>query len=93
MTLSAVADDCLSGTLNRISSLLESIHQVYNDIAHVLRTPLTRLRNVLSGASTSKSETERRAAIETAITETDEILETFSALLRIAQVEAGTQTR
>lgn len=87
--------DRLSATLNRmldrISGLLENLRQVTNDIAHDLRTPLTRLRNQLFAASGTRNETELHAAIEDAIGETDEILATFAAVLRIAQVEAGTR--
>jgi signal transduction histidine kinase len=86
--------DRLSGTLNqmlnRISELMESLHQVSNDIAHDLRTPLTRLRHQLEGAQTLPSGPQQMSALERSIAATDEILDTFTALLRIAQIEAGT---
>jgi signal transduction histidine kinase len=86
--------DRLAGNLNRmldrIESLMETTRQVSNDIAHDLRTPLARLRQrlerVQARASTAAHyETE----VSEAIIEIDGILGTFSALLRIAQVEAG----
>jgi len=82
----------LNEMLERIQALMDGLRQVSNDIAHDLRTPLTRLRQRLEGAR-DKAETaaEYRAAVETAIGETDEILATFGALLRIAQIEAGTR--
>lgn len=86
--------DRLSGTLNqmlnRIGGLLESLHQVSNDIAHDLRTPLTRLRHRLEEALALSSSPEQISGLEASIAAADEILDTFAALLRIAQVEAGT---
>src|SRR6185295_19854168 len=88
--------DRLSGTLNRmldqIQLLMESLSQVSNDIAHALRTPLGRLRQKLETARLQiRSSPQGLAAVDAAIEETDTILDTFSALLRIAQIEAGTR--
>ncbi|MFZ1106723.1 MAG: ATP-binding protein [Rhodomicrobium sp.] len=90
--------DFLAQTLNRmldrINELMESVRQVSSDIAHDLRTPLSRLRQTLEAAIlVSRPEDELRSAIGHAIEETDGILETFGALLRIAQIEAGTRRR
>ena len=75
---------------NSIQHLTEGLRQVSSDIAHDLRTPLSRLRQVLEAASRADtSPIELRAAVEQAIAQTDAILETFGALLRIAQIEAG----
>lgn len=73
--------------LDRIAQLMESLRQVSNDVAHDLRTPLTRLRQRLE--MSLGSEAERGAAIEGALTDLDAILDTFAALLRIAQIEGG----
>ena len=88
--------DRLSTALNRmldhITNLMESVRQVSNDIAHDLRTPLTRLRLKLETVrALVESNPTHRIPIEAAIAETDEILDTFSALLRIAQIEAGSR--
>ena len=88
--------DRLSQTLNsmldRISELMDSLRQVSADIAHDLKTPLTRLRRGLEAAQKQvQSTVEYNANIEAAIVHVDEILATFSALLRIAQIEAGTR--
>jgi signal transduction histidine kinase len=88
--------DALSTTLNRmldrIASLVEAMRQVTNDIAHDLRTPIGRLRQSLDDARRSAgTEAELRDAMQRAIDQTDSILETFAALLRIAQIEAGSR--
>lgn len=70
----------LNTMLDRLQALVESLRQVSSDIAHDLRTPLTRLRQSLESGEN-----------ERALAECDQILATFSALLRIAQIEAGTR--
>ncbi len=82
----------LNAMLDRIQQLLEGVRQVSSDIAHDLRTPLGRLRQRLEDAREHATTTgEYAAATEAAIAEADQLLEIFSALLRIAQVEAGAQ--
>ena len=88
--------DRLSQTLNRmldrISELMESLRHISADIAHDLKTPLSRLRQRLETTQTqAQSVEDHAAAIEAAIVHVDEILTTFNALLRIAQIEAGTR--
>jgi signal transduction histidine kinase len=89
--------DRLSHTLNRmldrIQELMESLSQVSNDIAHALRTPLGRLRQKLERARASAENNSKcESAIDAAVIETETILDTFSALLRIAQIEASTRS-
>lgn len=78
----------LSGVLNaflaRTENLVEGVQRVSDNIAHDLRTPLTRLRNNLE----SLRRTDSRAA-EELIAEADHLLATFSALLRIARIETA----
>ena len=86
--------DVISGeinqTLSRLGALVEAMRQVSADIAHELRTPLNRLRihiegaarNAASGASVDDD-------LAAAIQQSEAIDQTFSALLRIAQIEAG----
>ncbi len=82
----------LNDMLDRIEALMEGLRQVSNDIAHDLRTPLTHLRQGLEGArERANGAADFRIAVEQAIGETDKILETFGALLRIAQIESGTR--
>jgi signal transduction histidine kinase len=80
----------LNAMLDRVQTLMIGLRQVSSDIAHDLRTPLGRLRQHLEQARDSATTTEAyAAATEAAIAEADTLLETFSALLRIAQIEAG----
>jgi len=76
--------------LNRISALLENLRQVSSDVAHDLRTPLTRVRNRLEEARNhSTSIADYSVAVTTAIDDMDQLLAMFTALLSISQVEAG----
>ena len=86
--------DRLAGTLNRmldrIGVLMESLHQVSSDVAHDLRTPLSRLYQRLEHARThARSVPDYEAAVDGALREAEGLLDTFSALLRIAQVEGS----
>ena len=74
--------------LDRIAVLMQSLRQVSDGIAHDLRTPLTRLRQRLEAAH-GLTAAEKDEAIEGALRDLDGALDTFAALLRIAQVEAG----
>ena len=86
--------DRLSMNLNRLfdsnQSLMESLKQVGTNIAHDLRTPLGRLRQGLEELRSGASSTSE-PAISAAIAESDQLLEMFSALLRIAQIESGSR--
>ncbi len=79
--------ETLNLMLDRISGLMENLRQVSSDVAHDLRTPLTRLQNRLDEALRERDGTLQREAIEAAAGEAGELLEVFSALLRIAEVE------
>jgi signal transduction histidine kinase len=82
----------INSMLDRLQALMEGLRQVSNDIAHDLRTPLARLRQKLEGARLrSRSVVEYETAVDEAIAEADAILTTFAALLRIAQIEAGSR--
>ncbi|MBL8590364.1 MAG: HAMP domain-containing protein [Methylobacteriaceae bacterium] len=76
--------------LDRLAQLMESLKQVTNDVAHDLRTPLARLRHALDSAGRDAvSLPDMRARIDAAAHQIDGILETFAALLRIAEIEGG----
>lgn len=82
----------LNAMLDRIQALMEGLNQVSSDIAHDLRTPLTRLRQRLELAHRRENDPDAlRQALADAMENVDAILETFAALLRIAQIESHSQ--
>lgn len=82
----------LNRMLERIEELMAAVHQVSDNIAHDLRTPLTRLRTRLEQARNGdpkQSSEEISQEIDQAIGDAEELLSTFNALLRIARIESG----
>ena len=77
----------INATLQRLQALVETQKQISADIAHDLKTPIQRLRQRLERARPEDDQTTE--LVEKCISETDAIIHTFQALLRIAQIEGG----
>jgi signal transduction histidine kinase len=80
----------LNAMLARIATLNEGLKQVSDNIAHDLKTPLTRLRNRAEATLSGKQKpTDYRQALEGTIAESDQLIKTFNAILMISRLEAG----
>jgi signal transduction histidine kinase len=74
--------------LDRLSVLMETTRQITSDAAHDLKTPMTRLLHRLAEAE-DKPAAEAKAVLRSAAADAKQIIGTFDALLRIAEIEAG----
>jgi signal transduction histidine kinase len=80
----------INETLNHLQRLIQNVNQTSSDIAHDLKHPIGRLRQRLDTAcANAQSVEEFRKTVGDALKEVDNIVDTFEALLRITQIEAG----
>lgn len=85
----------LNTMLDQIERLMTGIRQVTDSIAHDLRTPLTRLRSRIELVLIREDADPEvyRTALQETIVEADRLLDTFKALLSIAEAESGSRGR
>jgi len=79
----------LNEMLDQIGRLMAGLQEVSSNVAHDLKTPLTRVKARVESALRSGNSGEYREALEKTVEESDRLLQTFNALLSIARAEAG----
>jgi signal transduction histidine kinase len=96
LVLSGTGDDfdqlavIINSMLDQLERLMIDVQQGATNIAHDLRTPLSRLRHYLDDARQHKMTEDH---IEQAIIQLDDVLDTFSALMRIAEIKNTKRTQ
>lgn len=95
MTTSGTGDEFdelarnLNAMMDQIENLMLSIQHISDNVAHDLRTPLTRLRNRLEELRIEAADSQADE-IDACLEDADGLLSTFASLLSIARIESGT---
>lgn len=79
----------LNEMLDQIERLMKGMQEVSSNVAHDLKTPLTRVKARVESALRSKDPEDYREALEKTVEESDRLLQTFNSLLSIARAESG----